>query len=112
MKNKIILVAFPFDDLSGSKVRPALCLSKVVGDYNHVVIAFITSRVEKANEEFDISLYDNDDEFENTGLRQSSAVRLHRLVTIPIIIVKRELGLLPEKYHDDLRHKLRSLFSI
>ena len=39
------MVAFPFDDLSGSKVRPAVCLTDVVGVHGHVVLAFITSAV-------------------------------------------------------------------
>ena len=29
MKYKIVLVPFPFDDFSGTKVRPALCLPAV-----------------------------------------------------------------------------------
>ncbi len=27
MKHKIVLVPFPFDDFTGTKVRPAICLS-------------------------------------------------------------------------------------
>lgn len=40
MQFKIVLVPFPFDDLSGKKVRPALCLTEKISNYNHVVIAF------------------------------------------------------------------------
>ena len=34
MKGKIVLVQFPFDDLSDFKVRPAHCLTDAIGDYN------------------------------------------------------------------------------
>lgn len=34
MKYRIVLVPFPFDDLSGSKLRPALCLTDVIGSKN------------------------------------------------------------------------------
>jgi len=44
-KGKVVLVRFPFDDLSGSKVRPALCLNNPVGQYHHVILAFITSQI-------------------------------------------------------------------
>jgi len=45
MKYKIVLVPFPFDDLSSKKVRPAICLTDKIKPYNHVVLAFITSQV-------------------------------------------------------------------
>jgi mRNA interferase MazF len=45
MKNSIVLVPFPFDDFSSTKVRPALCLTNLISGYNHVVISFITSQV-------------------------------------------------------------------
>lgn len=41
IKNKIVLVPFPFDDFTHLKVRPALCLSNEIGKYEYVVIAFV-----------------------------------------------------------------------
>jgi mRNA interferase MazF len=40
-KGDIVLVPFPFTDLSGSKIRPALVL---VGQELDVTVAFITSK--------------------------------------------------------------------
>ena len=40
-----MLVPFPFDDLSTSKVRRAVCLTNPFGPYRHVVLAFVTSRL-------------------------------------------------------------------
>jgi mRNA interferase MazF len=45
IKGKVVLVPFPFDDLSTAKVRPAVCLTNPIGPYRHVVLAFISSRV-------------------------------------------------------------------
>jgi mRNA interferase MazF len=45
IRHKIVLVSFPFDDLTGAKVRPAVCLTEPIGPHQHVVLAFITSRV-------------------------------------------------------------------
>ncbi len=45
IKNKVVLVPFPFDDFSNLKIRPALCLSNLIGKYDHVVIAFISSKI-------------------------------------------------------------------
>ncbi len=45
MQGKIVLIQFPFDDLSSSKVRPAYCLTKAIGNYQHIIFALITSRI-------------------------------------------------------------------
>lgn len=42
MKGKIVLVPFPFTDLSASKLRPALVLYE---GYRDVVVAFISSKI-------------------------------------------------------------------
>lgn len=112
MKNKIILVPFPFDDLSGTKVRPAICLTEAITSYNHIVIAFITSQIQNADEQTDIILSSASSDFVQTGLLTSSAIRLHRLVTIPIELVKRQLGVLPNAYQPIINHKLKQLFDL
>lgn len=45
VKNSIVLVPFPFDDFSGLKVRPALCLTSEIGKYQPIIIAFISSKI-------------------------------------------------------------------
>ncbi len=35
MKFKIVLVTFPFDDFSDSKLRPALCLTDPISGHKH-----------------------------------------------------------------------------
>jgi mRNA interferase MazF len=40
MRFKVVLVEFPFDNLSGLKVRPAVCLTEPLGRYKHLVLAF------------------------------------------------------------------------
>lgn len=40
-KGKVVLVPFPFDDLSAAKVRPAVCLSDPISQHRHVILAFI-----------------------------------------------------------------------
>ena len=47
MKYRIVLVPFPFDDFSETKVRPAVCLTEKIGKHKHIVIAFVTSQIPK-----------------------------------------------------------------
>ena len=55
-KGKIFLVPFPFDDVSATKVRPAVCLTEPIGVYRHVVLAFITSQVPADSVDPDLAL--------------------------------------------------------
>ena len=112
MKNKIVLVPFPFDDLTDSKVRPALCLTDTISNYDHIVISFITSQLPKANESTDLPIFTTDMDFKQTGLKVDSAIRLHRLVTIPKYLIQRQLGILPTSYRAILEQKLRDLFEL
>ncbi len=108
MKYKIILVPFPFDNLLQTKVRPAICLTDKISNYNHVVIAFITSNLSTATEKTDIKITD----LTQTGLKVISAIKLHRIVTISTKLIKRELGELPLSYHNFVNEKLRELFKL
>ncbi len=112
MKYKIILVPFPFDDLSATKVRPAVCLTNQISVYNHVIIAFITSQIQNATEQTDIIIKNTDADFNKTGLNINSAIRLHRLITIPTTLIRRELGVLSTFYHAEVESKMRKLFEI
>ena len=108
MKHSIVLVPFPFDDFTGIKVRPAVCLTNKIGKHDHVVIAFITSRVSKDKSTTDIEVESSDE----TGLKVKSLIRLHRLVTIPAQLIQRKLGQLPKTKEKELKGKLVHLFGI
>ncbi len=110
MKYKVVLVPFPFDDLSSSKLRPAVCLTNSIGIYNHVICAFITSNLSAKIEPSDILLLLNDPGLTLTGLKVNSAIRLHRLVTIPERLILRILGELPLTTIEEVQTKLKRLF--
>lgn len=112
MKHKIVLVPLPFDDFSATKVRPAICLTEQISVYQHVVIAFITSQVSNVTEASDILILNTHEDFQQTGLAIDSAIRLHRLITVPTDLIRRELGQLPTSFHTELDDKLRALFQL
>ena len=111
-KGKVVLVPFPFDDLSTTKVRPAVCLTNPLGAHRHVVLAFISSQVPHPVERSDVILNAGDPGFPATGLRVSSTLRLHRLMTVTTSIIQRELGSLPSHVQADVEAKLRDLFEL
>lgn len=112
MRARVILVPFPFDDLTGSKVRPAVCPTDPVGAHRHVVLAFITSVVPPKLEATDVLLDPGSADFARTGLRVRSALRLHRMVTVSAAIIQRQLGVLTPKLQVQVQERLRTLFGI
>lgn len=110
IKNKIVLVPFPFDDFSDSKVRPALCLTSEIGKYNQVIIAFISSKIPDDLMDSDVIIRKQSEESLGTGLVIDSAIRLHKIVTIPKSIIKRKLGELNKSIESEVSKKLRQLF--
>jgi mRNA interferase MazF len=111
-KHKIVLVPFPFDDLSATKVRPAVCLTNPIGINKHVVLAFITSVKPTDAVDTDVALDAGDVDFKLTGLRVSSTLRLHRMITVTTTFIRRELGQLPSAKQVEVSLKLRKLFEL
>ncbi len=112
IKGKVVLVPFPFDDLSSTKVRPAVCLTSPVGIYNHIILAFITSKVSENLLETDILLGSSHVDFLETGLRVPSILKLNRLITVNKTVIKRELGQLSPSLQYEVDQKLRLLFEL
>jgi len=112
IKGKIVLVPFPFDDLSSAKLRPAVCLTNPISPHRHVVLAFITSQIPDDVLETDIVLNSTRDDFGSTGLRTSSTIRLHRLITVTTSLIHRELGELSPQMQVEVDNKLRKLFEL
>jgi mRNA interferase MazF len=111
-KYKIVLIPFPFDDLSSSKVRPAVCLTDPIGENKHVVLAFITSKVPAELLDTDILIATDEEDFGISGLRVSSALRLHRMMTATVNIIQRELGQLSEEKQEVVKGRLKALFDL
>jgi len=106
MKGKIVLVPFPFDDLSATKLRPATCLTNPVGGRRQVILAYITSRIPLTVLNTDILLEPGHPDFVSSGLRQSSAVRLHYLITVSAVVIQRVLGELSSETQAQISKKL------
>ena len=110
-RNRVVLVPSPFDDLSGAKVRPAVCLTEPIGPHDHPILAFITSRVPADLLETDVVIDASGPDFASTGLRVSSTLQLHRLMTVTKTFLRRELGVLPPALQVQAQEGLRRLFS-
>jgi mRNA interferase MazF len=90
-KDDIVLVPFPFTDLSQSKLRPAVVLYTEPTN-NDVTLCFITSQGIGTLFAGEFLLDIADPEFSSTGLKISSKVRVTRIMTIERKLISRRLG--------------------
>ena len=107
---RIVLVPFPFDDMTAIKVRPAVCLTDPIGPYRHVVVAFVSSQMPGEIAATDVVLDPQSKDFGATGLRVASVLRLHRMVTLTTALIRRDMGKLSQAWQDEVDQKLAILF--
>ncbi|WP_077348994.1 type II toxin-antitoxin system PemK/MazF family toxin [Algoriphagus sp. A40] len=112
IRGKIVLVPFPFEDFSTRKVRPALCLSEPIGKFEHVIVAFISSKISDQLEETELELNPMDNLWQKTGLITKSILKLHKMVALPKNLILRELGMFPQDKKHELDHKIKEIFGL
>ena len=88
----IVLIRFPQADLIAGKLRPALTLAVAPGSHADLLLALITSRDYQAVPQFDEILDPSEDDFEMTGLKTRSVIRLARLTSVEPSIISARLG--------------------
>jgi mRNA interferase MazF len=105
IKGDVIVLPFPFSDLTANKKRPALVVANLTG--NDVIVCLITSQNAKDN--YAIPLLNND--FASGSLRQNSNLRPNRLFTADSSIVLYRIGTLEQKKMEDITTKIIEIFS-
>ncbi len=86
VKGDVVVVPFPFSDLTQAKRRPALVLAELEGD--DLILCQITSRT--VSDSYAVALTDAD--FAQGGLRLESNIRPNRLFTADNTIVLYRVG--------------------
>lgn len=109
-RNDVVLVRFPFTDLSGVKLRPGLILAQSSGD--DYILAFITSQTSTYDPSTECLLDPGHPEFLMSGLKAVSLVRLSKLATLQKGLIQRRLGTLGPGIADSVARCLRHVFSL
>lgn len=103
-KGDIILIPFPFTDLTGKKLRPALVL---IATDNDLTVSFITTQI-KWEEDTDIKLVPS----KYTGIKKDSLIRLSKIATVDKSLAVGKLGELQNSEIILLNGKLKRLFQL
>lgn len=104
VKGDIILVRFPFTDLSGSKLRPALVLLESGDD---VVVAFITTVLaERCTGDIQLK------KTAENGLKKDSTLRLTKLSTLSKDLIAGWIGNVSREDLVSVNRALMEIFQI
>ncbi len=107
----IVLTPFPFTDLSGNKVRPALVLGmEEKGD--DVTVCFISSVVKNKIYKFDILINEKDKNFKHTGFKSSSVIKTIKIATLDKIVILGKIGELDSKNIQKVKRALKDYFKL
>ena len=90
VKGDVVVVPFPFSDLTQAKRRPALVVVDLEGD--DIILCQITSQLNKDN----YSIIVNENDFKEGNLKQISNIRPNRIFTADTSIILYKVGALKE----------------
>lgn len=110
-KGDVVLVEFPFTDLSQSKLRPAVILAVNLA-IDEITLCFISSQQVDRLDASEFALLDSDPDFPQTGLRISSKARVTRITTLSRRLIIRRLGSLGIRHLKQLETSLSQAFQL
>jgi len=93
-RGDIALVNFPHSDLQTIKLRPALVVQadNLGTDIAQLIVAMISSRLERADHPCRVLLRLSDAAVRQTGLRTDSVIMTDNLATIRLPLINRLIG--------------------
>jgi mRNA interferase MazF len=110
-RGDVVLTRFPFTDLSGTSLRPALVVSRgQIGQ--DVVLAAISSVVRGTLAPTDYTVDKRHSEFASTGLRVTSVIRIHKLAAVECSVIVRRLGRLGPQLQAEVDRLLLAVFGL
>lgn len=108
-RGSVVLIRYPFTDLTGSKVRPGLILTpdNQLPHLEDVLCLFISSTIPDPRLSTDFVLEIEHSAFLKTGLKQRSVLRTHKLALLHKSLVLRTLGEMAEPVMQEINQRLR-----
>lgn len=108
----IVIIPFPFTDLSLNKIRPAVIVSREDESNSDITVAFISSYQGGRTRESQIVVRETDNSFQEMGLKVSSVIRCDKLATLDKKICLGRLGNCSVELYKRIRKALRYQFAL
>ena len=94
---QVALVPFPRVDLTPGKPRPVLLLARVPGPYQDSLVCMLSTKLHQAVQGFDEVINGNSSDFEQSGLKVSSVIRVARLAVVSEEMLVGRIGEISEQ---------------
>lgn len=104
VKGDVVVLPFPFSNLTASKKRPALAVANLTGD--DIILCQITS--EARMDEYSIKLTQSD--FKYGSLHITSMIRPNRLFTADKSIILYKIGSINDKKMKEVEERIINIF--
>lgn len=107
-RGDLVLVPFPFTDLTRQKARPAVVISseRFNATSADVILVAISSKLPTTPSDSDLVIQQGSPDFQATGLRVTSVIRPTKLVTLQQSLIYTSLGRLDSRVIDELDERL------
>lgn len=101
----IVLIPFPFSELTQVKIRPAVVVSETKDKYKDLILAAVSSQVPSSLSSAEIIVKPDS----LNGLRTSSVIKVDRLFTLKAEKIIAHIGRLSLKYNEEFSSVFKSL---
>jgi mRNA interferase MazF len=109
----IVLLSYPFTDLSGAKVRPAVVISPTTYNQSNQDAVFVLITTNTARRSlYDLIIQQTHLEFQLTGLRYDSAVRTDKIFALNQKLVVKTIGRIGVTLQKEIEKQLRAFLEL
>jgi len=105
-EGQVVLFRFPQTDQTLGKLRPALVLRKLPGPHDDWLICMISTQLSQQIADFDEIINEKDIDFEQSGLKTSSVIRISRLAVVNRNILLGSIGTVANKRLEAIKNRL------
>ena len=109
----IVLIRFPFTDLTATKVRPAMVISSEAfhkGQQDAIFLLITSNRLRVTL--YDFLVEEIHPEFSATGLKKASVFRVGRIHTLNQKLAYSRLGTIGPLLREDILGRLKRIFDL
>jgi mRNA interferase MazF len=104
----IVLFKFPRTDLRNGKLRPAVLIKKIPNNFDDWLICMVSTQLHQKIEKLETTVADTEPEFQQTGFKKDSLIRMSRIAVVEETIFEGKLGNLPESIFSTIKQKFSS----
>ncbi|MBI3616827.1 MAG: type II toxin-antitoxin system PemK/MazF family toxin [Candidatus Omnitrophica bacterium] len=112
-RGDLILIKYPFSNLQGTKVRPALVISSDrLNKHNRDALFILITSNTSNQQAVDYLIDQQHPDFQKTGLKRPSLIKVDKIVCLMKSLAKRKLGTISRPIQSDIDNILKDVLGL